>query len=54
MAMITGGVNGGINVTPERRTLDQKTGLISGDTVRSSVSFMPMLNFGLYRDKFSV
>lgn len=47
-------VNGGISVTPERRTLDQKTGLISGDTVRSSVSFMPMLNVSLYRDKFSL
>lgn len=47
-------VNGGISVTPERRTLDQKTGLISGDTVRSSVSFMPVLNVSLYRDKFSL
>lgn len=41
-------------VEPERRSLDQKTGIRQADTVRSSVNFRPSLNIDRRFDKWNV
>lgn len=47
-------IMGSVAATPQRQTLDQKTGSMSGDTVRSSVSLSTSLNIDINRDKYSL
>ena len=44
-------INAGVLMQPERRSLDQKTGLLHADTVRTSVSLNPQLNVSWHRGK---
>lgn len=44
-------VNTGVQMHPERRSLDQKTGLLYADTVRTSVNWNPQLNVSWHRGK---
>lgn len=43
--------NAGVLMQPERRNLDQKTGLLHADTVRTSVNWNPQLNVSWHRGK---
>ncbi|MQN82455.1 outer membrane beta-barrel protein [Segatella copri] len=43
--------NAGVLMQPERRSLDQKTGLLHADTVRTSVNWNPQLNVSWHRGK---
>lgn len=43
--------NAGVLMQPERRSLDQKTGLLHADTVRTSVIWNPQLNVSWHRGK---
>ena len=43
--------NAGVQIQPERRSLDQKTGLLHADTVRTSVSWNPQLNVSWHQGK---
>lgn len=47
-------VNFNFRVSPERRTLDQKTGRVSADTVRHSVNFTPDLHIALRPGKSQI
>lgn len=44
-------VNTGVQMHPERRSLDQKTGLLYADTVRTSVNWNPQLNVSWHQGK---
>lgn len=43
--------NAGVLMQPERRSLDQKTGLLHADTVRTSVNWNPQLNVSWHQGK---
>lgn len=44
-------VNAGVLMQPERRSLNQKTGLLHADTIRTSVNWNPQLNVSWHRGK---
>lgn len=44
-------VNAGVMMQPERRSLEQKTGLLYADTIRTSVNWNPQLNVSWHRGK---
>lgn len=44
-------VNAGVQMQPEQRSLDQKTGLLYADTVRTSVNWNPQLNVSWHQGK---
>ena len=44
-------VNAGVQMKPERRSLDQKTGLLYVDTVRRSTNWNPTLDVAWYKGK---
>lgn len=47
-------VMGMFGTTPQRQTLDQKTGVLTGDTVRSSVNMTSMVNATYETGKFNL
>ncbi|MDE6377643.1 MAG: outer membrane beta-barrel family protein, partial [Duncaniella sp.] len=45
-------INASMGFTPTRQSLDQKTGLVTADTVRHSVEYTPSVSIYYYSDKY--